>query len=186
MYRLGTTNDFGRNLKITKKKHSSEKSERFDTGKINNEYFFNYIAATGVFTRTSYNTSRASKKLLGRFAYILNGAKELFSVKEFEASVYVGDKIIHDKFIYTSISNSYSIGGIGIFKKNELELNDGKFEVLLVSKPKNLFKLAMLTINILFKNHNDKNIVFLQTDNVKIKTKEKMDWTFDRRRFWQI
>lgn len=182
---LGTTNDFGKSLKIRKDKsiviEDSEKyfKKKCDTGIVNKKQFFNYIAAAGLFTKSSYKTNRMAKRIFGRLAYIVNGAKELFHIKEYEATVYVNDKIIEDKFIYMSISNSYSIGGFKIFKESELELNDGKFEILLIKKPKNLYKLAKLGIKLLSKNHEDEDVIFLQSKEAKIKTKEKINWTFD-------
>lgn len=177
---LGTTNDFARSLRIAKKNNKNMvKRKKCDTGKVNKSQYFNYIAAAGLFTKASYSTSRLAKKIFGRIAYLFTGFGELFNIKEYEATVVIDDKQIEDKFIYMGISNSYSIGGIKVFKDNELELNDGKFEILLIKKPKNIFKLAKLGIKILSQNHNDENIIFLQAPSVKITTKEGINWTFD-------
>lgn len=176
---FGTTNDFGKSLKVQKNKKDEYIKKECDTGLINKKQYFNYIVATGLFTRSSYETSRKAKRIFGRLAYIINGIKDLFNIKEYEATVYINDKIINDKFIYMSISNSYFIGGFRIFKENEIKLNDGNFEIFLVKKPKNIFKLVRLGIKILLKNHDDDNIVFLQSQNVKIKTKKEINWTFD-------
>ena len=182
---LGTTNDFGKSLRLNRNKSIFIENkggyikEKCDTGVINQEKFFNYIVAAGLFTKCSYNTNRKAKRIFGRLAYIVNGAKDIFNIKDYEATIYINDNIIENKFIYMSISNSYSIGGFKIFKENELELNDGKFEILLVKKPENVLKLAKLGIKILLKNHDDENIIFMQSKNATIKTKEKINWTFD-------
>lgn len=178
---FGTTNDFAKSIKIEKLKskkvlHGNKKT---DTGEINGNNYFNYIVAAGLFTETSYNTSRKAKRIFGRFAYFYNGIKELFSIKEYHVNVTFNNKNIKDKFVYMAVSNSYSIGGFRIFKKNEIDLDDGKFEVFLVKKPKNFFKLIKTGIKLLLKNHKDENIIFEQTDSIKIETQERISWTFD-------
>lgn len=175
---LGTTNDFGKSLKVNKST-LTESVKECDTGIVNKKRFFNYIAATGLFTRSSYETSRTAKRIFGRLAYIVNGVKEIFNVKEYEASIDIDDKTIKDKFIYMSISNSYSIGGFKVFKKNEIDLDDGRFEFFLVKKPKNIIELVKLVRKIISKNHVDDNIIFIQSKNAIISTKEKINWTFD-------
>ena len=183
---LGTTNDFARSLKTKKRKRKNKKNnvlelsrEQCDTGRINNKYYFNYIAAMGLFTKTSYSTNRTAKRIFGRLAYITSGIREMFSIKEHKAKIYINNEIIEDKFIYIGISNSYSIGGFKIFNDDEIELNDGKFEVLLVKKPKNIFALIKLAVNVFTRKRNNNNIIFKQSPNIKISTKEKIIWTFD-------
>ena len=64
---LGTTNDFARSLK-TKKRKKRKKNlmelsrEQCDTGKINDKYFFNYIAATRTFYKNIIQYKQNSKK----------------------------------------------------------------------------------------------------------------------------
>lgn len=45
-----------------------------DVGTLNDRYF-NYIAAFGAFTETSYATPQEIKNALGHLAYILEGVK---------------------------------------------------------------------------------------------------------------
>lgn len=181
---LGTTNDFAKSLKIKKNKikfinESEYEIKQCDTGKVNENQFFNYIAACGVFTRTSYSTSIKAKRIFGRMAYIINGIKEIFSIREYETKVTLNDEIIEDKYIYIGVSNSYSIGGFKLFKNDEMNLTDGKFEVLLIKKPKKIIEFIKLGINLLLKKHNDKHIKFIQSSNIKIETKEDVNWTLD-------
>ena len=65
---FGTTNDFGKSLKLYRSKLTKEignyKIKKFDTGIINNKEYFNYIVATGVFTKSSYTTKKKLKKFL--------------------------------------------------------------------------------------------------------------------------
>ena len=44
--------------------------------------------------------------------------------------------MIEDDFEYGSISNSKYIGGFQLFKDHEVDVDDGKFEVLLIKENK--------------------------------------------------
>ena len=182
---IGTTNDYAKTLGLPKnsviiaRNIIKSKAIQTDTG-IFNDKFFNYIAAFGALTEVAYNTKREKKKSFGRFAYLLNGASELRKIKPYKLKVFFDNEVIEDEFIYGGISNSLSIGGFKWFKKEEISLNDGKFEVILIKKPKNIIGYFSIVKSLLSKNYEkDKNIIFSQDPGLRIVSEEKIEWTID-------
>lgn len=182
---LGTTNDFAKSLKIKKNRTELSKNilnrmvKNCDTGKINDDKYFNYVAAFGVFTETAYGTSRKSKKILGRLAYIINGFKELFRIKKHKATIYANDEVITDDFIYGGISNSNSIAGFELYNQKEVDLSDGKFEAMFIRMPKNFFKKVKLGFDLLFKNRKNPDIICFQVSKIVVEIEEPVNWTMD-------
>lgn len=88
----GSTNDFARSLGIPKDmKKAAEmivngKDYACDIGAMNEECFV-YIAAFGIFTDVSYETSQNIKNVLGHMAYILEGMKRISSIKSYRMRV---------------------------------------------------------------------------------------------------
>ena len=81
----GSTNDFGNSLGIDKDMRKAAQiaaSGRMfpcDIGRFNDDFFV-YVAAFGLFTDVSYQTSQDMKNVLGHAAYILEGAKQLWDI----------------------------------------------------------------------------------------------------------
>lgn len=181
---VGVTNDFARSLNIRFGKNDLSKNidkyrvKKIDIGLIN-QNVFNYVVAFGVFSKASYSTSRTMKRLFGRFAYILSGIKELFSIKTYHLKVTYEEKCIEDDFIYGSVSNSNYIGGFKIFNNNQVKLDDWKFETILVKKPKSFIECLKLILKVINGNLVDKNICYFQSADLKIESDDKISWTID-------
>lgn len=180
----GTTNDFARTLNIPINKYTLSKEikntteTKCDTGEFNGKYF-NYVSAFGTFAKTSFATERKMKNRFGRLAYLANGTKDFL---EEETNVHLkittDDQVIEDDFTYGSISNSKYIGGFKMFKNDEVSINDGKFEVLLIKTQKNKAEL-LKTYASLINQVRDKNVIFLKTSKLKIETDQTMQWSLD-------
>ena len=83
---IGTTNDFARSLNLSfDKLHLSKYINKYEGESVDmakfNSHIYNYAAAFGIFSQTSYNTPVEVKNRLGRFAYVISGIKEVFSYK---------------------------------------------------------------------------------------------------------
>lgn len=181
---VGTTNDFAKTLKLPTDKFtlskniSKAKKIKCDTGVFNGKCF-NYVSAFGTFTKTSYMTDRKMKNRFGRLAYIASGTKDFLEEDdEYHLKIETDDQIIEDDFSYGSISNSNYIGGFKMFKNDEVNLNDGKFEVLLIKKTKNKAEL-LKTYTKLINQKRDDSVIYLKTSKLKIETDKKMKWSLD-------
>lgn len=184
---FGTTNDFAKTLKMPtnklrlSKKLSKYNRKQIDIGKFNNKYFY-YVAAFGTFSDISYITKQKDKNRLGRLAYFKEGLKKIKNMKKFKAyqvSIVTDNEIIKDKFIYGGVTNSLSIGGFKWFRKDEMSLNDGLFEVILVKKPKNFVTALKIAYSLISKRFDQKNIYYLKTKHLKFDFEENIVWTLD-------
>lgn len=181
---LGTMNDFANTIGLYRFKFwlpnnmKNAEEVKIDIGKFNEKYF-NYVAAFGAFTMVPYVTRQSLKRLFGKAAYFIVATKYLKKIKAYNLEVNVDGNVTKGNFIYGSISNSKSIAGFQWFRKREINLSDGKYEVILVRKPKKKTGIISIAINILFKRYNNKNFVFLQGSNIKIMPKTHLNWTLD-------
>lgn len=181
---LGTMNDFANTIGLFRYKFwlpnnmKNPKKMKIDIGEFNDRYF-NYVAAFGAFTMVPYVTRQSLKKLFGKAAYFIVAARYFKKIKAYEIEVKVDGKITKGKFIYGSVSNSKSIAGFQWFRKREIDLSDGKYEVILVKRPKKKIGIIGIAFNILFKRYNSKNFIYLQGSNIIINPKTHLNWTLD-------
>lgn len=181
---VGTTNDLANSLGISKNPVQAAKdiiegeSQPLDIGSFAGRYF-NYIASFGVFTEASYSTPQSAKNLLGHFAYVLEGVKSLTHIRPYKVRFEFDDKTIDDEFIFAAISNTTSMGGIIKLKDNLVALNDGKLEVLLIHKPKNIAQLQRIVSQVLTQNFTNDLVEFHHTAKIKVTTEEEINWTLD-------
>ncbi len=180
----GSTNDFARTLGIPTNMLSAAltaatgKVVGYDMGCFNGRYF-TYIAATGAFTAASYSAPQRLKNSLGHFAYIIEGAKCLNSIKPQRMTVEYDGKKIRGNFVYASVSNTTSVGGILKINDNEVNTCDGTFELLLAKKPASLSDGIDFVSDILSHRMNGKNIVLLHAAKVKISFEDEVYFTLD-------
>lgn len=180
----GSTNDFANSLKIPKdmvkaaKAAVSGKKFACDVGKFNDSFFI-YVAAFGIFTAVSYKTSQEWKNILGHAAYILEGAKSLHEITSYHMRVEYEDQVIEDEFIYGMITNSNSVGGFKNMTGKNVLLDDGKFEVTLIRKPKNLVELNEI-LAFLSNMIDDTDAIYsFKSDCITFYAEEKVPWTLD-------
>jgi YegS/Rv2252/BmrU family lipid kinase len=145
----GTTNDFARSLDgggtLEEICHRIAMGNPFpyDIGRFNDRNY-NYVAAFGAFTKSSYMTSQQAKNLLGYGAYVLNSIGSLAEDLSFKTKISYEYEEGEDEIsvLYGSISNSSSVGGITLPFGTDTELDDGLFEVDLVKKPVSIADVA--------------------------------------------
>ncbi len=180
----GSTNDFANSLKIPKdmvkaaKTAVSGKKFACDVGKFNDSFFI-YVAAFGIFTAVSYKTSQEWKNILGHAAYILEGAKSLHEITSYRMRVEYEDQVIEDEFIYGMITNSNSVGGFKNMTGKNVLLDDGKFEVTLIRKPKNLVELNEILASLSNMIDDTDAIYSFKSDCITFYAEEKVPWTLD-------
>lgn len=179
----GSTNDLASTLKIPRDIGEatdlimSGKTNSYDIGLFNNRYF-SYVASFGAFTKSSYATSQKLKNRLGHAAYILNGLKEWRNIKPVHMRIEYDGGVIEDDFSFGAISNSTSVAGLFKFDVNDVKLNDGFFEILLVRKIRPITAPAMLG-KVIRHEYDGKQIVFLRTSKATFTATEEVPWTLD-------
>lgn len=180
----GTMNDFASSLGIPKDMPEAAarimdgQTVTVDAGSFNDE-FFTYIAAFGAFTDVSYETSQQMKNMFGSLAYIMEGVKRLNTAKSYHVAVTHDGETIEDDFIFGMVSNSTSVGGFKGLGGNEVLLDDGVFEVMLIRMPKSLAELQQ-TINSFLKRELDsKYIISFKAKQVEFHSDGDLPWTLD-------
>lgn len=182
----GSTNDFARNFTEETDLHGvcraigEGEPFAYDIGSLNGHYF-NYVAAFGAFTEVSYSTDQNAKNMLGHNAYIINAVGSLGESLNYRRHLIFEHDGIEEEgdYIYGSISNSPSIGGIKFSFTERAKLNDGLFEVMLVTAPNNPVDLAGAVGQIASGNAGDKYVRVFKTNAITFKCDEKVDWTVD-------
>lgn len=181
---LGTVNDFARTIGLSRtrflmpgilKKYLKKKS---DIGKFNEKYF-NYVAAFGAFTAVSYVTSQKLKNYFGKLAYFIVAIKYFFKIRSYKINIDIDGEKIEQECIYGSVSNSKSIGGFQWFRKRDIAIDDGKFEVILIKKPEHKIQYISIAIDILLKRYQSNNFFYKQGSKIEITSNKSLTWTID-------
>lgn len=184
----GSTNDFGSTLKLSKdmKKAASDivtgVTRTIDIGKFDNR-FFSYVASFGAFTKASYSTPQEIKNTLGHLAYVLEGMKDLPTIKGEFVRIVTDNGTVHEgEFIFGAIANSTSVGGVISLDKRLVTMNDGRFELMLIKNPKNIVELNKCINALLTKNYNTDMIIFDSLRSAEIVTENPLTWSLDGER----
>ena len=180
----GSTNDFANSLEIPKDMIQAAKTAVLgvpfscDVGEFNGDYFI-YVAAFGIFTDVSYATSQELKNALGHVAYILEGAKRLYTIKTYHMRLEYDGNEIEGDFLLGMITNSTSVGGFKNMTGKDVKLDDGMFEVTLIHKPKNIIELNTIIASLTNLKDETDLIDSFRAESVKFYSEEEIPWTLD-------
>lgn len=179
----GTTNDFSKTLKLPADLMKAAQVAvegspcLCDVGEFNGRTFV-YVAAFGVFSEVSYTTPQSSKNALGHLAYVLGGIKSLTQLRPYTMKVTHDGETIEGDFIYGMVSDSISVGGFQGIKKDNVKLDDGQFEVMLVKNPRTPEELSTI-LNALMTKKPDGNVIGFQSGDITFESQEQVAWTLD-------
>ncbi|MCH5186858.1 MAG: YegS/Rv2252/BmrU family lipid kinase [Oscillospiraceae bacterium] len=180
----GSTNDFASTLGIAK--DMAEAAEmivsgiplRCDIGAFNDK-FFTYVAAFGAFTSVSYGTPQQVKNLLGHTAYLLEGIRQVGSIKPYHLKIEVGETTIEDDFLFGMVSNTVQVGGMKIPSDVAFSINDGLFEVLMVRAPKSVADIQGMIAEALRQEVASKSFLNFKAKKIRFISDSPMPWTLD-------
>ena len=85
---------------------------------------------------------------------------------------------IEDDFSFGAVSNSTSVSGVFKFNKDDVRLNDGLFEILLVRKIRPIAAPVVLG-KVIRQKYDGERILFLKTSKVKLTSPDEVPWTLD-------
>lgn len=183
----GTTNDYANSLRLSADVLQAARDAvegdavPLDVGTFNGRYF-TYTASCGAFTRASYSTSQTMKNTLGHFAYVVEGIKDLPSLRPFHLRVETDEIALDDDFLFCSITNSTSVGGILKLDSEMVALNDGRFEVLLVRNPATPLQLSTILHGLTTLDLPNEMVHFFSAKSISIDCSAPLDWTLDGER----
>ncbi|MCP1109014.1 diacylglycerol/lipid kinase family protein [Ohessyouella blattaphilus] len=180
----GSTNDFANSLHIPKNLLQAAdvavNGAAFpcDVGRFNDDSFV-YIAAFGLFTDVSYETTQEMKNILGHLAYIFEGAKRIFNVPAYKLKVEYDGNVLEDEFAYGMITNSKSVGGFKNMIGKDVAFDDGLFEVTLIKRPRNPIELQEIGAALLIEQIDTKHMYTFRASKITITSEEEIPWTLD-------
>lgn len=181
----GSTNDFASSLGLpadcveAAKKIVEGTPVAYDAGSFGSRYF-SYVASFGAFTRASYSTPQNIKNALGHTAYLLEGIQELSQIRKHHVKLILdGEEVLEDDYLFGAICNSTSVGGIMTLDPNQVDLQDGKFEVLLVRAPQTLQEIPECLLAVQKQQYNSAMMTFRSASSVEIQADPEMAWTLD-------
>ncbi len=182
----GTVNDVCRTLNVPRDLDKAidvilrGETIKYDIMQEGNNFMI-YTFAGGMFVSTSFKTSTGMKKLLGKFAYFITGAKQLFSMRTLPLTVEIDGERHHGRYIMMMVLNSASAAGFKINKTRDID--DGLLDVILIEKKRSFFK-ALFTLLKMFlfglksvKKH--KNVILRKCKSVKIENHSNEPFTQD-------
>lgn len=180
----GSTNDLAASLKLSTNITKAARDivagvpTSYDVGMFNDRYF-SYVASFGAFTKVSYSTSQDMKNTLGHTAYLLEGIQELSQIRKVHARIETEKEIIEDDFIFGAICNSTSLGGVFKLNPKQVDMQDGKFEVLLVRAPRDLTEIQECIVAVQKQTYNCAMVTFVSASDIQVTTDPGEAWTLD-------
>ena len=181
----GSTNDFAASLKLSSDCVEAAKNivtgtaVPYDIGKFGDRYF-SYVASFGAFTKASYSTPQNAKNLLGHLAYVLEGMQELTQIRKHRVKLTLDSgEVLEDDYIFGAICNSTSVGGIMTLDPGLVDLQDGKFEVLLIRAPKTLQEISECLLAVQKQQYHSPMMTFCSASHITVEADPEMPWSLD-------
>ncbi len=183
----GSTNDFANSLHLPSDILEAARNivegepVTLDAGRFRERYFA-YVASFGAFTRASYETPQNVKNALGHLAYILEGMKDLPTIRPEHVKLVANGEVFEDDYLFGAVSNSTSLGGILTLPQETVDMNDGMFEIMLVHMPKTAAELNEILTAVTSKQYRCGMIDFIRTSRAEVFASSAMDWSLDGER----
>ena len=180
----GSTNDFAACLQIPSRPQEAaeliikDQPRRLDVGSWNERYFV-YVASFGAFTKTSYTASQSAKNALGHFAYILEGMKDVGSLRPYRVRAAADGEVLDGEYLFGAVCNSTSIGGLMRLDPERVVLDDGLFELLLVPTPTNAQELQDLVLALVNQQYDSQGLIFRHVSSLHLETEDDLPWSLD-------
>ncbi len=153
--------------------------KKIDMGLCQGRYFANVLAG-GAFSEVAYSVPSTKKNKFGKLAYYMDGIKTLpKKAKNVEKITYEFDgKTLEVETFLFLVSNTSSVGG---FRRISplAAINDGLLDVCIIKKI-GFARMIPLFIKLRRGKHTkDKNIIYFQTDKIKISCSDGNEMPLD-------
>ena len=179
----GTANDFAYYFELPTGVEAlldialGDKTTKADVGKVNGRYFIN-VAALGAMVDVSQRTDPNLKNALGTMAYYLKALTELPQIHPMNVRLTTPDKIYEEQIYFMVVMNGESAGGFRKLSPNS-SISDGKLDVVAFRKMP-LVEFGPLLFEVVNGRHpENKNVLYFQTDSLKIESDEDIDTDID-------
>ena len=96
--------------------------------------------------------------------------------------IEIDGETIEGDYLFGAICNSTSLGGVFTIDESVVDMSDGKFEVILVRMPKDIYELREVIVALNNKTYDCHAITFRSASCVKITADPQMTWSLDGER----
>ncbi len=150
-----------------------------DVGLFAPDRYFSYTASFGAFTSVSWSTPQNVKNVLGHAAYILEGVRSLAGIRPIHMRITADGQVYEDDFIFGAVCNSTSLGGVLKLEDSQVDMNDGRFEALLIPFPEDLLALNRVLNALRTHFYEDESLHFLRASSFVFEGGSDVTWTLD-------
>ncbi len=180
----GTTNDFATGLGIPKDIGKAAEAIRngapfpIDIGSFGNRHF-TYVASFGAFSDSSYKASQDIKNRIGHMAYVFEAVRELPNIRPCRMTVESEKGTLQGEYVFGAVSNSTSLGGMVHLSPEDISFDDGLFEVMLISMPKNVLDLQQIIFSLVRKQYHSDLITYFKAGHLTFAMDQIFPWSLD-------
>ena len=180
----GSTNDFASGLGLPAapllacNTIISGRPRTLDVGLFAPDRYFSYTASFGAFTSVSWSTPQNVKNVLGHVAYILEGIRSLADIHPIHMRITADGQLYEEDFIFGAVCNSTSLGGVLKLEDSVVDMNDGRFEALLIPFPTDLLALNRILTALRTHHYEDESLHFLRASSFLFEG-SPVTWTLD-------
>lgn len=180
----GSTNDFASSLGLPSAIPAAAENilhgtpTELDLGMWGDTEFV-YVASFGAFTRASYAAPQDAKNALGGLAYILEGARDLDTLRPYRISVDTEEEHLEGDYLFGAISNSTTIAGRMKLSDEIVKMDDGEFELVLVRDIKSLEDLHNVLQTLTRQEFDPRYVTVRHVKTVRFRTEEDIPWSLD-------
>ena len=181
----GSTNDFAATLGLSPDLLTacgtvcSGTPRMLDMGRFGTDRYFCYTASFGAFTSVSWSTPQNMKNVLGHAAYILQGIRSLADIRPIHMRITADGTVYEDDYLFGAVCNSTSLGGVLKLEDSQVDMNDGRFETLLIPFPPNLGVLNQIIGALSSRSYEDPSLVFVRASSLTFEGAPELEWTLD-------
>lgn len=183
----GTCNDVASTLGIPRDPVEAAKAvisghpRSIDIGKFGPDRWFTYVAGFGAFTDVAYETPQQEKRVLGRLAYLLQGAKSLAELKPIPMRMVVDGLCIEDEVLLGLVCSTTSVGGFKAAPPltKGVSLDDGLSEVIVAKNITTVQDLHAIGTLLVKREFDPKFFYTFQTDKIRFEFPAAVKWTID-------
>ena len=90
-----------------------------------------------------------------------------------------GEEQFEGEFILTSICNTFSLGGVMHLAQEDVDLGDGRFEILMIRQPKDISQLNEIIKALYEQNYNHELVTLRKVKKARIVCPDAEDWSLD-------
>ena len=110
---------------------------------------------------------------------MIEGMKSLTSIKSYSMRVECDELTLEGEFIFGMITNTISVGGFKGLVTQDVALDDGEFEVLLIRSPKTALDFTNIINYMFLKEEPNEYVHKFRTRSLKLISDEPIDWVLD-------